>query len=199
MTTSGVLSRIRSALGRAHHISTASAKGNPSNKPSTPAPEGAIPFTVDGEIHQTWYRVCGDFASSKSAPLVVVHGGKRSDSCGCIVGLLTCANLIFPPLFLFCSALLASGQCSHIGYRPFRSGHGPRLPHSRQRSAKEIRPVILFDQLGNSRSTHLPNKPKSFWTSDLFVDELINLLDHSASAHDTISYPRSFVGRHSGA
>ena len=43
---------------------------------------------------------------------------------------------------------------------------------------QKTRPVIFYDQLGNNRSTHLPEKPKSFWTIDLFVDELVNLADH---------------------
>ncbi|PBK84040.1 proline-specific peptidase [Armillaria gallica] len=39
-------------------------------------------------------------------------------------------------------------------------------------------PVIFYDQIGNSRSTHLPSQPPSFWTIDLFIDELVNLLEH---------------------
>lgn len=37
-------------------------------------------------------------------------------------------------------------------------------------------PVILYDQLGNGLSTHLREKPPTFWTIDLFLDELVNLL-----------------------
>lgn len=46
-------------------------------------------------------------------------------------------------------------------------------------------PVILYDQLGNGRSTHLPEKNRDvdFWTVQLFVDELHNLLNH-LSIHD---------------
>ena len=41
-------------------------------------------------------------------------------------------------------------------------------------------PVVLYDQIGNGRSTHLPEKngDTGFWTTNLFVDELHNLLDH---------------------
>ena len=41
-------------------------------------------------------------------------------------------------------------------------------------------PIVLYDQLGNGRSTHLPEKAgdTDFWTTNLFVDELHNLLDH---------------------
>ncbi|KAK0209762.1 proline iminopeptidase [Armillaria fumosa] len=39
-------------------------------------------------------------------------------------------------------------------------------------------PVVFYDQIGNSRSTHLSSKLPSFWTIDLFIDELVNLLQH---------------------
>lgn len=41
-------------------------------------------------------------------------------------------------------------------------------------------PVIFYDQIGNGRSTHLRDKKgdADFWTTDLFVDELNNLLHH---------------------
>lgn len=32
--------------------------------------------------------------------------------------------------------------------------------------------VIFYDQLGCGKSTHLPDKPTSFWAVDLFMDEL---------------------------
>lgn len=38
------------------------------------------------------------------------------------------------------------------------------------------RAVVHYDQLGNGRSTHLPDAPADFWTPQLFVDELANLL-----------------------
>jgi L-proline amide hydrolase len=37
-------------------------------------------------------------------------------------------------------------------------------------------PVIHYDQLGAGQSTHLPDKGDDFWTVDLFLDELENLL-----------------------
>ena len=42
-------------------------------------------------------------------------------------------------------------------------------------------PVVFYDQLGNGDSTHLPEKvgdAGSFWTEQLFLDELDNLLRH---------------------
>lgn len=40
------------------------------------------------------------------------------------------------------------------------------------------RAVVLYDQLGNGRSTHHPARGADFWTVELFVRELANLLDH---------------------
>ena len=41
-------------------------------------------------------------------------------------------------------------------------------------------PIIFYDQIGNGRSTRLPGKKgdESFWTEDLFVAELDNLIEH---------------------
>lgn len=38
------------------------------------------------------------------------------------------------------------------------------------------RPVIHYDQIGNGRSTHLPDAGPGYWTPELFVAELENLL-----------------------
>ncbi|WP_433335393.1 proline iminopeptidase-family hydrolase [Spirillospora sp. CA-294931] len=37
-------------------------------------------------------------------------------------------------------------------------------------------PVVHYDQLGNGGSTHLPERGADFWTVELFLDELDNLL-----------------------
>lgn len=42
--------------------------------------------------------------------------------------------------------------------------------------ARQGRPVIHYDQIGNGRSTHLPDADPSYWTVELFVAELTNLL-----------------------
>ncbi|HEU0131725.1 MAG TPA: proline iminopeptidase-family hydrolase [Mycobacteriales bacterium] len=44
--------------------------------------------------------------------------------------------------------------------------------------AEQGRAVVHYDQLGNGRSTHLPERGAEFWTVELFVRELANLLDH---------------------
>ncbi|KAI5118247.1 hypothetical protein M0805_007496 [Coniferiporia weirii] len=38
--------------------------------------------------------------------------------------------------------------------------------------------IIFYDQLGSCRSTNLPDKDPSFWTIDLFISELENLLSY---------------------
>ncbi|KAF9527831.1 Alpha/Beta hydrolase protein [Crepidotus variabilis] len=40
--------------------------------------------------------------------------------------------------------------------------------------------LVVYDQIGNGRSTHLPEKigDDSFWTEKLFLDELDNVLNH---------------------
>ncbi|PBK94559.1 proline iminopeptidase [Armillaria gallica] len=60
---------------------------------------------------------------------------------------------------------------------------GPGLSHNyllplSSLATKFSIPVIFYDQIGNSRSTHLPSKPSSLWTIDLFFDELVDLLKH---------------------
>ncbi|MFL6145011.1 MAG: proline iminopeptidase-family hydrolase [Labedaea sp.] len=43
--------------------------------------------------------------------------------------------------------------------------------------AETGRAVVHYDQLGNGRSTRLPDKPAEFWTVRLFLDELQSLVD----------------------
>ncbi len=40
------------------------------------------------------------------------------------------------------------------------------------------RAVIHYDQIGCGNSTHLPEQDAAFWTPQLFIDELENLVDH---------------------
>jgi L-proline amide hydrolase len=42
--------------------------------------------------------------------------------------------------------------------------------------AESGRPVIHYDQIGGGRSTHLPERGGDFWTVDLFLGEMDNLL-----------------------
>jgi L-proline amide hydrolase len=49
--------------------------------------------------------------------------------------------------------------------------------------AETGRPVVHYDQIGGGRSTHLPERGGDFWTVDLFLDELTNLL-HALGIND---------------
>jgi len=56
--------------------------------------------------------------------------------------------------------------------------HDYMIPISDIASFPAHRPVIFYDQMGNGQSTHLRSKDHGFWTIDLFIDELVNLLSH---------------------
>ncbi|MDQ6611654.1 MAG: proline iminopeptidase-family hydrolase [Gemmatimonadota bacterium] len=69
------------------------------------------------------------------------------------------------------------------GLTPLVAAHGgPGCTHDYLLTIADIaqsgRPVIHYDQLGNGHSTHLRDKGADFWTVDLFLDELDNLLAH---------------------
>ncbi len=59
---------------------------------------------------------------------------------------------------------------------------GPGVPHNYVDSYKLLalqgRAVIHYDQIGCGNSTLLPEKGADFWTPQLFIDELENLVDH---------------------
>ena len=58
---------------------------------------------------------------------------------------------------------------------------GPGAAHDYLVSIADLaaggRAVIHYDQLGNGRSTHFPERGADFWTVELFVRELHNLVD----------------------
>ena len=60
---------------------------------------------------------------------------------------------------------------------------GPGLTHDYldafcQLAETGSRAVINYDQIGNGQSTHLPDQGDDFWTVELFIAELANLLRH---------------------
>jgi len=70
------------------------------------------------------------------------------------------------------------------GVRPLVALHGGpgvshncMTPHADLFASQGI-PVIFYDQIGGGQSTHCEAAPKQFWTVDLFMDELENLLKH---------------------
>ncbi|KAL0578387.1 hypothetical protein V5O48_003608 [Marasmius crinis-equi] len=74
----------------------------------------------------------------------------------------------------------------HTKSRPLVALHGgPGASHDYLNTLSSLKrthgiPVVLYDQVGNGKSTHLPEKAgdTSFWTVDLFLKELDNLLSH---------------------
>lgn len=59
---------------------------------------------------------------------------------------------------------------------------GPGATHGYLLSMADLaasgRAVIFYDQLGNGRSTHLPERGADFWTVGLFREQLNSLLEH---------------------
>ncbi|MET8179276.1 proline iminopeptidase-family hydrolase [Streptomyces sp. NPDC005336] len=60
--------------------------------------------------------------------------------------------------------------------------------------ADEGWPVIHYDQLGNGGSTHLPDKGADFWTVDLFLAELDNLITELGVADGYVLFGQSWGG-----
>ena len=83
------------------------------------------------------------------------------------------------------------------GTRPLICLHGgPGVGHDYMLAMQDMTtkysiPVVLYDQLGTGLSTHLPEKrlDTKFWTVQLFLDELDNLLKHLEIAdYDVIGH-----------
>ncbi|MET8948459.1 proline iminopeptidase-family hydrolase [Streptomyces sp. NPDC004542] len=55
-------------------------------------------------------------------------------------------------------------------------------------------PVVHYDQLGNGGSTHLPGHGAEFWTPEVFLDELDNLLRHLGITDDYVLFGQSWGG-----
>ncbi|OBZ74360.1 L-amino acid amidase [Grifola frondosa] len=73
---------------------------------------------------------------------------------------------------------LKSGVCPLVALHggPGLSHHY-MLPHAELNASHNI-PVVFYDQVSIGQSSRTSGKPKEFWTLDLFMDELDNLLYH---------------------
>lgn len=75
---------------------------------------------------------------------------------------------------------------------------GPGSTHDYLRNLNELAahtgPVVLYDQLGNGGSTHLPDKGADFWTPELFADELSNLLRQLGIEDNYVLFGQSWGG-----
>ena len=86
-----------------------------------------------------------------------------------------------------------------VGRPPLVALHGgPGSTHDYLRRMTELAadgtPVVLYDQLGNGNSTHLPEKGADFWTVQLFLDELDNLLEQLGIADGYVLFGQSWGG-----
>jgi hypothetical protein len=108
--------------------------------------EGKIPFSASGEPAETWYKlkVISDLSNQTQSPLIGLHGGPGKPQATLIDRLLISVR------YMAHDHLIPLGDLS------------------------ATRPIILCDQIGNTRSTHFsdPPNPAKFWTIDLFVEEL---------------------------
>ena len=87
----------------------------------------------------------------------------------------------------------------HNGVTPLVVAHGgPGCTHDYVDAFRDIaltgRAVIHYDQIGNGRSTHLPDKPAEFWQPALFLAELDNLLRHLGIEKDYALLGQSWGG-----
>ncbi|MFJ9523338.1 proline iminopeptidase-family hydrolase [Kitasatospora sp. NPDC101801] len=55
-------------------------------------------------------------------------------------------------------------------------------------------PVVHYDQIGNGGSTHLPDRGEDFWTVQLFLDELDNLLGALGISDNYVLFGQSWGG-----
>jgi L-proline amide hydrolase len=73
------------------------------------------------------------------------------------------------------------GDLGAGGAPPLITLHGgPGASHPYMLSLADLakdRPVVFYDQLGAGNSTHLPDRGADFWTVELFVRELGNLVE----------------------
>jgi len=60
--------------------------------------------------------------------------------------------------------------------------------------AQDGRAVVHYDQLGNGGSTRLPERGAEFWTPELFLDELTNLLEGLGIAERYVLFGQSWGG-----
>ncbi|KAA1477482.1 proline-specific peptidase [Dentipellis sp. KUC8613] len=58
------------------------------------------------------------------------------------------------------------------------TSHDYLVPIADLAAGPSPRPVLFYDQIGSSRSTHLPDKPDEFWSFELFIAELQNIVRH---------------------
>lgn len=75
---------------------------------------------------------------------------------------------------------------------------GPGIPHQYLLPISDLAsrgiPIVFYDQIGCGFSTHLPKKPAEFWTTELFMAELDNVLTYFGIADNFDLYGHSWGG-----
>ena len=128
-----------------------------------------IPFKYQGDTYQTWTSVYGGLSSTPNRPLYV-----RLRRCP--------SSFRSTHLYLSCRVVVHGGPgLTHDYLLPLRD-------------LSSTRPVIFYDQIGSGRSTHLKTKPDSFFTIELFLAELDNLLTTLGVSEDYDFFGHSWGG-----
>ncbi|PPQ66527.1 hypothetical protein CVT26_009500 [Gymnopilus dilepis] len=92
------------------------------------------------------------------------------------------------------------GDVKNSKHRPLVLVHGgPGMSHHYLLPHKIIYeklgiPLLFYDQIGNSASSHCPGVPESFWTPDLFMDELDNIIHALGLSDDFDLFGQSWGG-----
>ena len=92
------------------------------------------------------------------------------------------------------------GDIKDTSHTPLIILHGgPGMSHDYLISMSDLTPLaniptIFYDQVGNARSTHITDKPKSFWTVEIFVEELENIINHLGISKSFDIYGHSWGG-----
>jgi proline-specific peptidase len=64
---------------------------------------------------------------------------------------------------------------------------GPSMGHDYLSPLADLapeRPIVFYDQIGCGRSSQATNKPATFWTIDLFLNQFMHLLQHLCISND---------------
>lgn len=146
-------------------------------------------------LYGPWYRrpsIASVIMQIRKMPLSTsLHKTTMAERVGSIEFALN--NEVFQTAFKIFGDLKA-------GHRPLVALHGgPGMPHTYILPMAELTvsrgiPVIFYDQLGSGMSSNLPNKTKEFWTPELFMAELDNLLLSLGVADDFDLYGQSWGG-----
>ncbi|KAF5337461.1 hypothetical protein D9758_018009 [Tetrapyrgos nigripes] len=109
---------------------------------------GTVEFVVGDQKLETWYLITGDLKNSKKTPVVILHGGPVMN-------------------YIYLKYVLTQ---FHF---PLQQLNPPDRSHEKLSDEAGI-PVVFYNQIGFKK---YPDIPVSFWTRELFFDELDNLVE----------------------